>query len=552
MTILGDLKLKLIQKIPLIFKHFGEMSLNLPTPVFCVNTDGVIWGANPLALNHFDCSSDEYLIGKTLYDLFPEKMADSILKHNQEVIRTGRILTQNETLLDQNGKKWHFYAKKSLLKDPEGNLMGVVIMPMKFDFCKELFFQDLKKIIDLIPTPVYWVDINSVALGVNSSGLSVFGLSSDEYLIGKTPYELYPKSLADKIVQHNNQIIKTGTPLSQEETIIDLEGSERHFVAIKSPMFDDEGNCIGLIGTSIEITNQKNEERLRLLAEKDAENLKLENARQLISLTEKEKFGQVASQVAHDIRSPLSCLMMLAKNCVAIPEKERTALRVASTRISDIANNLISNYKPEEAVQSLRFEEREPFLVSPVLLQILTEKKYQYQQLPVLFEHYFTRSGEFSWINVQPVAFTRMVSNIINNAVDSFDQKEGKIKLHLDADDDRVSVKIEDDGKGMSSELVQKIMSQIAVTEGKKDGHGIGLTQVRETLQNNHGQWNIESQIGSGTKIQITFQRAQPLGWIADTIELNCNDMIVILDDDSSIHMAWDLRFEEKKINTQS
>ena len=138
--------MKLIQNIHnSTFQRLKEMSLNLPAAVFWLDTDGVICGANSLALNHFEYSSEEFLIGKTPFDLFPEKMAKSILEHNQEVICTGHVLTQNETLLDENGKKWHFYAKKSPLKDSEGTCIGIVAMPLKFGFCKEVFFKDLKK-----------------------------------------------------------------------------------------------------------------------------------------------------------------------------------------------------------------------------------------------------------------------------------------------------------------------------------------------------------------------------------------------------------------------
>ena len=35
-------------------------------------------------------------------------------------------------------------------------------------------------------------------------------------------------------------------------------------------------------------------------------------------------------------------------------------------------------------------------------------------------------------------------------------------------------------------------------TEGKKDGHGIGLSQVRDTLEHNHGKMTIESEVGVG------------------------------------------------------
>jgi len=138
-----------------------------------------------------------------------------------------------------------------------------------------------------------------------------------------------------------------------------------------------------------------------------------------------------------------------------------------------------------------------------------------------------------------------MLSNIINNAVDAFDQKQGNIVLHLDADEKEVRIEIEDNGKGMSPALVQKILDKIAVTEGKEDGHGLGLQQVRDTLQDNEGIWEIDSEVDIGTKIKLTFARTQALGWIAESVELNDNDTVVILDDDSSIHMAWDFRFEK-------
>ena len=137
-----------------------------------------------------------------------------------------------------------------------------------------------------------------------------------------------------------------------------------------------------------------------------------------------------------------------------------------------------------------------------------------------------------------------MLSNIINNSVDAFDQKEGKITLYFDADDEEVRLTIEDNGKGMKPELVQKILGHSAVTEGKENGHGIGLTQVRETLENNKGEWIIDSQIGHGTQFILTFPRAHSLNWIAETIRLENDDTVVILDDDSSIHMAWDIRFD--------
>lgn len=302
------------------------------------------------------------------------------------------------------------------------------------------------------------------------------------------------------------------------------------------PLFNSVGEAIGIIGISVDITLQK-----------EAELLKLENESQKAALQEKEKFKKIADQVAHDIRSPLSSMLMILQASDAMPERERIALRTAATRINDIANNLLSSVVKKDDLSNHApvTEERETMLLSPVILQTLTDKKYQFQDMHVEFDHHFTQTGNFASIKTEPTAFKRMLSNIINNAVDALDGKQGEVVLHLDATAEHVFLTVEDNGKGMRAELVTRILNQIAVTEGKQDGHGIGLTQVHETLQNNEGKLAIESQEGVGTKMILTFPRVPSQDWIADSIHLHDDDIVVILDDDSSIHLAWNTRFDE-------
>jgi hypothetical protein len=240
-------------------------------------------------------------------------------------------------------------------------------------------------------------------------------------------------------------------------------------------------------------------------------------------------------------------MLMILKASDAMPERERVALRTAATRINDIANNLLSSFiKLEDSAGRAPVKEaREPMLLSPVILQMLTDKKYQFQNKPVKFDNHFTQAGNFAWINIEATAFKCMLSNIINNAVDAFDQNEGEVTLHLDATAEQVHLIVEDNGKGMRPQLAQTIMNQIAITEGKTDGHGIGLTQVRDTLQNNEGTLAIDSKVGVGTKMKVSFPRVPSENWIADSMQLADDDIVVILDDDSSIHLAWNTRFDE-------
>jgi PAS domain S-box-containing protein len=382
----------------------------------------------------------------------------------------------------------------------------------------------LEQVAPILPTPLYWEDSNSVILGCNETALKVSGALIREAFIDKTPHELYPKEMADHIKQHNAEVMHTGKILSQEEMIRDITTGEiKYFTAVKAPLHDNDGNIIGIIGTSIDITEKKEAERLKFQAY--------------------EKFTNLANQVAHDIRSPLASLLMIVKSCTQIPEADRIALREAAVGIGDIANHLLNQYEKKE-IDEIESEERLPILVSATLLESLTAKKYQYQKLPIKFDCSFQSNTHFVFIKTEVSAFKRMLSNLMNNGVDAFDNQPGKIDLRLEADNEWVNIIIQDTGNGMSPELINKIMNRTSVSEGKKSGHGIGLTQVWETLDRNQGEMHIISELGKGTTITLTFPRIKAPRWIAEEIALCPNDTILILDDDSSIHGAWRTRFE--------
>lgn len=260
---------------------------------------------------------------------------------------------------------------------------------------------------------------------------------------------------------------------------------------------------------------------------------------------EQDKFQSIVDQVLHDIRSPLSSLSMIIGICSGIPEEDRVALRSAISRINDITNNLQNEYRRDGIVTTeATIDKYDSLLVSTALLEILGEKRYQYKLLNVRFESSFSQSGNFIFTNMNPAVFKRMMSNILNNAVDAVDPNSGIITIRLSIDNDLVKIIVQDNGSGMSEDAINKIMGKISGTNQIKDSYrSTGLMQVRQTLEENQGALAIESSAESGTKIIITFPKVATPGWLADKIELNGDDLVVILDDEPSIHGAWNSRF---------
>lgn len=100
---------------------------------------------------------------------------------------------------------------------------------------------------------------------------------------------------------------------------------------------------------------------------------------------------------------------------------------------------------------------------------------------------------------------------------------------------------VQDNGKGMPRELLEKIKGSVSVTEGKKDGPWHWFDSAcAQTLTRNQGEIAVDSVLNQGTMITLTFPRAKAPSWIAEKIILSKEDLVVILDDDTSIHGAWD------------
>lgn len=392
----------------------------------------------------------------------------------------------------------------------------------------------LNAVINSLNGNYWWKDIHGVYQECNKKLIALLGFDSADYVVGKTDYEMPWKETAEQLIANDNLVISRKETITYEERAIDAKGKEHIFEVTKAPIFDENNEVIGTIGTSIDIT-----------AQKELEKLQLENERQQIALLEEqEKLITLAHKVAHDISSPLSALKMIIGLCSELPESKRTVLKSAIESTFDIANNLLSTYRNKEQLVASDTEQRQPVLISDLLVQLLSEKKVQYSNHTVRFETVIADDAQFVFAQIQASQFRRSVSNLINNAVDAMEDKEdGIVTIQLTAEADSLTVAIEDNGKGMPVSMIEKMLRRENFTEGKQHGHGLGLQQVWDTLDYNHGTITVNSIPGEGTTIQLTFPRIEAAIWIAQTIHLTSNSIIVILDDEESIHGAWDTRF---------
>lgn len=262
--------------------------------------------------------------------------------------------------------------------------------------------------------------------------------------------------------------------------------------------------------------------------------------------------GQVASQVAHDIRSPLAALRMSISNLPELSEEKRLLVRRAVQRIDDITNDLSDKNKriqQQLKTQSMPHltetqEDSSIQLISSLVESLVSEKRVQYRLNPnvEIVAHLDQRSyGIFAKLKASELK--RVLSNLINNAVEAT-KKKGEISLTLQANSDNLILKIVDSGKGIAPENIKTVLEK-GVSIGKKSGSGLGLYHAAQTLKLWGGSLEVQSQPDIGTCISLKIPRSPAPDWFIPQLDIFPDTQIVVLDDDQSIHAVWDNRLEQ-------
>jgi signal transduction histidine kinase len=255
-----------------------------------------------------------------------------------------------------------------------------------------------------------------------------------------------------------------------------------------------------------------------------------------ISEEKSQALSQLAKEVSHDIRSPLTALRISIDDVENIPKEQRNMIRSSFQRINDIANNLLNYSAKENTV-----EKWEITLIAPIIDAIISEKRLAFRsQNNVSLEFSMQNTyGLFTLINT--IELKRILSNLINNSFEAMD-KPGKVIVKLTiADTDEILISVVDNGKGMTEEVLKRL-GEKDFSHGKNhpdSGHGVGFSHAKKSIESLGGRLTVESKQNIGTTVNIYLKKAHPPRWFVSALVIPKDKIFFILDDDLSLHQAW-------------
>lgn len=234
-----------------------------------------------------------------------------------------------------------------------------------------------------------------------------------------------------------------------------------------------------------------NENLERMVAERTSELesqvVKNLNASRLVSV------GEVASGIAHEINNPLTVingqilkLKRQLKDCEGFNKME---VETSLSKISLMNDRIVKIIKGLKLIS--RDGQGDPMVdfSLPIMLEyivLLTEMKIKASNIQFAIEI----DPGIDMVYGREVQISQVIVNLVNNSVDAISQRPDKwIKLVITDHNDAVEFRVTDSGKGISTELREKIMQPFFTTKEVGKGTGLGLSISKGIIKDHGGDF---------------------------------------------------------------
>ncbi|MFZ2314565.1 MAG: HAMP domain-containing sensor histidine kinase [Gammaproteobacteria bacterium] len=215
--------------------------------------------------------------------------------------------------------------------------------------------------------------------------------------------------------------------------------------------------------------------------------------------------GHLSASVAHDIRSPLAVIeVIMSMISSSVPREQLSLLNQAVQSVRDIANNLLEKYRhhhQESNALNGNASLGHPVLLCSLIEQVISQKRYEWLNITCELTFDFEQEVRFIWINVVPGDTKRMISNLLNNAIEAC-EKDPRIQIQLNKANNLLELRISDNGLGISSENMEYFMEG---GSSKHVGRGMGLSGAKQYMESLGGKLTLTSGVNNGAVVKLYF-----------------------------------------------
>ncbi|KPW69880.1 Sensory box sensor histidine kinase/response regulator [Pseudomonas ficuserectae] len=413
-----------------------------------------------------------------------------------------------------------------------------------------------------VPGVVYAKDLEGRMLVANRGTAELIG-KPPEFFIGKTDLEFLDDQQQARVLMETDRRIMQNNVSEQIEEQVNLpDGSAATWLSTKAPLLDENGEVIGLIGSSVDVTARKKaEEAVRELnqtLEQRIEQAVFEREQVEDALRHSQKMdavGQLTGGIAHDFNNLLAGISgslelitkRLAQGRVGDVDRYVSVAQGAVRRAASLTHRLLAfsrrqNLSPRVTNVNVLIQDMEELIARTVGPEIDIKVVAHDDLWPALIDHAQLESSLLNLcLNARDAMPSggRIVIETANASIEECTDPDHGIPAG-----EHLSIRVTDTGMGMSPDTVAKAFEPFFTTKPIGAGTGLGLSMVYGFVRQSGGQIRVESVEGQGTSVVMHLPRhiaenapraAEPE--ITEEPAHHTGETVLIVDDEPSVRM---------------
>ncbi|MBS3848839.1 PAS domain S-box protein [Devosia sp. BSSL-BM10] len=468
--------------------------LQAPDFQFVKDIKSAFVAANQAVVQHNGFDNPAQLVGKTDFDLVEPARAQVLFEQEQDIIRTGRSITDlEETTVGPDQVSRSYRTSKVPLRDGDNRIIGIAGVTVETTAQKRMEMElrsseeKFRIAMEHASIGMTLLEPSGRWLGVNKALADLLGYSQDELLEQNFRTVTHPDDLAtsDQLVrQLLDGEIETYTI---EKRYLRKNGDTVWAQLSASAVRNPDGSVKYLVAQIQDITERREVERVK---------------------------NELISTVSHELRTPVTAIRgalgLLAGTMAAeLPLKVRNLIDIAnknSERLILLVNDMLDIDKI--ASGKMQFDMRREFVAPMILSAIETNQPYA-DRFGVQIG---TNAGDVdAQVRVDPARLQQVMSNLLSNAA-KFSPVGGQVEVTLSADDQTCRVEVTDQGQGVSKDFAPLIFSKFSQADSSatrtKYGSGLGLHISREIITQMGGAIGFDSEPDKGATFWIELPLA--------------------------------------------
>ena len=206
-----------------------------------------------------------------------------------------------------------------------------------------------------------------------------------------------------------------------------------------------------------------------------------------------ERIGQISSELAHDLRSPLQTIQNAIYLIQRNPDNEQLYAMVKQSLIQ--ATELLDNFRDFYKAHILQRLEIDPLKVVDLA----------FSELPIPDNITVVKDLEaVQPISIDPQKVALAIRKLLINSIEAMPEG-GELTVKTSETPDSVVITIGDTGVGISKELAEIIYTPFMANQ--KRGRGLGVPTAQRVVESHGGKLSYVSEEGEGTVFTIELPR---------------------------------------------